>query len=208
MRYELIQEASDKLLKVYEKPGVGKVALAVAKKPDKNRIVETEYRTLKSISKLANPPRVVPLYSHLFTLRSPAAGPDEDQGYEADTEDNEAEAPTHYAYIMAWITGCHSKTQKPRFERQLLQWAKTPACPQFRNAQADLQCLDQFCRNERSIGDLQVMLEERTGHLFLIDPTGLTDCKREGHPLVKRWLKILAGEIRNIPNDPGYKKAD
>lgn len=212
--YVVFSVNPDKVIGTFEKPEVGKVAIAIARQKSKNQKLTREFRVLSKIHEFRNGPRTVPLHSKIFTMLSP--DPDStssstynseyDSGYEADIEEG---VPNCRAYTMSWIDNAfHSKTNKPGFDRLLARWATNRSCPQFHNVQADLQRLDLFCRTEHSIGDLQVMLEQNTGKLFLIDPTGLTDCEREGHRLVNRWIKILNGEIRNIPNDPGYKKAD
>lgn len=191
--YTVVSVTSEKVIGTFDKPGVGNVAIAMSRDRDMDEKISREFRTLANINNEYNGPRVVPLYSALFSIRSPDAVPNK----------------FCRAYIMGWIEDAlHSKTQKPQFERQLNQWGREQSRNQFQQAQKDLAKLDHFIRTKSNIGDLQLMLQQTTGHLFLIDPTGLSKLNIDGHTSVSRWQKLLSGAEMRLPDDQNYNKRD
>lgn len=191
--YTVVSVTSEKVIGTFDKPGVGKVAIAMARTPEMNQKITKEFRTLANINNKNNGPRVVPLYSALFSTDSPEP----------------ASNSQCKAYIMGWISGAlHSKTQKPQFERQLNQWGREQSKFQFKKAQEDIVKLDRFIRTNSNIGDLQLMLHQFSGKLFLIDPTGLADPLEGGHPFVSRWRTLLSGADINLPDDQNFAKRD
>lgn len=76
-----------------------------------------------------------------------------------------------------------------------------------RNPLADLSTLETFLTHH-SIGDLQVMAEESTGKLYLMDPSGLGGSTGV-HPFIRQWKDLLTGtgSVR-IASDSTYRKTD
>jgi hypothetical protein len=94
---------------------------------------------------------------------------------------------------MKWVEGFHSRTDRARFDNTLttLPGGKRDA------ALADVDRLDTYLRSQKTIPDLQVMLEVATGNLYLLDPgeKGLTPPRGRPHPYVEKWRGLLTGEL-------------
>jgi len=160
-------------------PVHGAPAVAVARTSAFDGKLLNEFRQLKEIGGALRSPRVVPLYSS--------------QPVYVPSPNDRSRTSRSAAYLMKWIDGFHSRTDRARFDNSLttLPGGKRDA------ALADVHRLDGYLRSEKTIPDLQVMLEVATGNLYLLDPgeKGLTPPRGRPHPYVEKWRGLLTGEL-------------
>ena len=158
----------------------GDAAIAVARSAPAGEVLVREFRQLQEIAASQLAPRVVTLY---------CSAP-----IEVPAPHDRSRTSRAAAYLMKWIDGFHSKSDKGRFDNTLATLRDT----RKDNALADLDALDRYLQTRKTIPDLQVMLELATGRLYLLDPgeKGLGPPGHREHPFIRKWRGLLTGTLQ------------
>ena len=177
--YTVISQSYAKTIGRLQTPHHGASAIAVARTSAFDQRLNREFGQLREIGGALHSPRVVPLYCD-----RPIAVP---------SPNDRSRTSRSAAYLMKWIQGFHSRTDRARFDNTLatLSAGKRDA------ASRDLDALDRYLKIEKTIPDLQVMVEIASGRLYVLDPgeRGLTPARSITHPFVTKWRGLLSGEL-------------
>lgn len=177
--YAVISQSHAKTIGRLQTPQHGATAIAVARTGAFDDRLTREFRQLREIGGAIHSPRVVPLYCD-----RPIAVP---------SPNDRSRTSRSAAYLMKWIQGFHSRTDRARFDNSLA----TLSAGKKATASGDLEALDRYLKTEKTIPDLQVMLEIASGRLYVLDPgeRGLTPARSVTHPYVAKWRGLLSGEL-------------
>lgn len=177
--YAVISQSYAKTIGRLQTPHHGATAIAVARTAAFDDRLTKEFHQLREIGGAIHSPRVVPLYcSRPIAVPSPH---------------DRSRTSRSAAYLMKWIQGFHSRTDRARFDNSLA----TLSAGKKATASGDLEALDRYLKTEKTIPDLQVMLEIASGRLYVLDPgeRGLTPARSVTHPYVAKWRGLLSGEL-------------